>query len=732
MLTSTLLESPGSMPAPPASPGRSQRVLDHLPGQHNPQQIGAFRILEELGSGGMGTVFLATQTEPVERTVALKVMRSHYLDEVGRVRFETERQAMARLQHPFVAQIFEAGTTDEGQPYFVMERVEGLPITDYCDHHRLSVQERLRLFRDVCEGVHHAHQKGIIHRDLKPSNILVTRVDRRHVPKIIDFGIAKTFGHAARKGDADLEVTGERLLGTPAYLSPEAAHLREDRVDLDTRSDVYSLGILLYELLAGRRPFHDSEANLYQVLHQIAMEEPSGPSTSWNGLGEDQRRRIAERRHIDTAGLGRQLRGDLDWIVLKAIAKRRSDRYDSASALAADVDRHLRHEPVVAGPPSTFYRVRKFVRRRAGTVAAVLAIVLALGAGLVARTQEARRANREKAAAIAAREETETALEVAEKARAESAEVSQFLVDLFRLSDPGQAKGGTVTARELLAEGAAKVRTGFEGQPQARARFMQRIADIYRKLGLYDEALELAKEGLALRREHLPPRHLELAESLNGLATLYAQLGRFEDAEPLLREALDIRRERLPPDDLFLATTINNLANLMIDLGQPEEAEPLFVQAIEIGRRQDGKPLEDQLVALNNLAAHYADTGRHAEADPLLREFVAHMRAEHGDLHPYVAFALENLADVRWHLGAGDKAERLYLEAEEILVEVFGSEHPEVAYCLGERAHLYARQGRLDEAEPLFRRALTLQEASLPDTHPELLTTRERMAEWGF
>ncbi len=691
-----------------------------------PERIGPYRILSLLGSGGMGSVFLAEQTEPLQRRVALKIMRSRFLDSEGRIRFEAERHAMARLQHPNVAQIFEADATEEGHPYFAMEYVAGDTITEYCDAKRLSIDDRLELFRDVCAGVQHAHQKGLIHRDLKPSNILVAETDEGPVPKIIDFGIAKALDDPLVES---AEFTGDRLIGTPAYLPPEAVATEGGKVDVDTRSDVYALGVMLYELLVGSRPFDDSSGNLFEVLRRITTSQAPEPSRRWSQLDVSTRSAVAEQRKIDTTTLRRSLRGDLDWIVSKAIAKDREQRYGSAADLAADLRRHLRHEPVEASPPSTVYRLKKFVRRRLGAVVSALLVVLALAAGLVARTLEARRANREAAAAVAARQETETALAKAEQARRETAEVADFLAGIFQLSDPGEAKGSSVTARELLDAAAGEMRGfGFTDQPLARARFMQSIADIYRKLGLYDTAQEFFEEAIQIRRQHLPADHPDVAESLNGLAILHANLGRFEEAEPLLREALEIREQALGARDLKVAMSLNNLANLYTELERNEEAEPLFVRSLAIVERHDHLPSPDLLVGLINLATLYLDQQRYEEAEPLLRTFIDRQRAAFGDLHPHVAIALLNLAELRAQLDATAEAETLYRDALAILEEVFGPEHPYVAYCLSQIAGLYAGQGRTAEAEALYRRALAIQEAKLPADHPERRATVDGLA----
>jgi eukaryotic-like serine/threonine-protein kinase len=688
-----------------------------------PERIGPYRIVAPLGNGSMSSVFLAEQTGPLTRQVALKVMRSRFLDSEGRIRFEAERQAMARLQHPNVAQIFEADTTEEGHPYFAMEHVAGDRITTYCDARQLSIDERLELFRDVCAGVQHAHQKGIIHRDLKPSNILVAETDGGPIPKIIDFGIAKALDHPP---DA-MGVTGDRLIGTPAYLSPEAAAMGEGGLDVDTRSDVYSLGVVLYELLVGHRPYDGN--NLFKVLQRVAVGQAPEPSKRWSQLDVTTRDAVAERRKIESGALCRSLRGDLDWIVGKAIAKDREQRYGSAAELAADIGRHLRHELGTAGPPSTLYRLKKLVRRRLGAVVSALLVALALAGGFVARTLEARRANREAAAAIAARPETEQALKEAERARRETAEVADFLAGIFKLSDPGEAKGSAVTARELLDTAAEEIHGfDFSGEPLTHARFLQTIADIYRKLGLFDTAKQFFEEALRIRRQELPADHLDVAESLNGLAALHAQLGEFGEAEPLFEAALAIREKALGADDLKIAMSLNNLANVYVDLGKVDQAETLFTRSLAIVEKHDDLPSADHLVGLANLASLYLEQQRYQEAEPLLRTFIARQKAAFGAMHPHVAIALENLADLRAQLGAVDEAEDLYHQALAILEQVYDPDHPEVAYCLSSLAGLYARQGAKAEAERLYRRALAIQEAKLPADHPERRATVEGLA----
>ncbi|MEE8369001.1 MAG: serine/threonine-protein kinase, partial [Thermoanaerobaculia bacterium] len=462
-----------------------------------PHQIGPYRILEELGRGGMGVVYLAEQTEPVRRRIALKMLQTGLGSRKLQVRFEAERQAMARLHHPNVAQLYEASDTEDGQPYFAMELVEGLPVTDYCDRKRLNIRERLEIFQDICRGVQHAHEKGLIHRDLKPANILVTEENDKPTPKVLDFGIAKAIDQPLVEGTL---FTGEQVIGTPAYLSPEAVETVGIGFDLDTRSDVYSLGILLYELLVGVRPFETKGVALVKVLKQITEKEHTGPSTRWTALAGDTRAGIAETRRHDAASLSKRLKGDLDWIVLKAIAKDRRERYSSAADLAADIDRHLHNLPVEASPPSTLYRVGKFVRRRRGLVLAAALVLISLLTGLFGTIvgltraqQEAERANQEASV---------------------SGEIADFLTDLFEVTDPGEARGNSITARELLDRGSEKIDEGFAEQPLVRARFMLIIGEVFKKLGLYDQAQPLLEGALEIREAQLEDEHLDVATAL--------------------------------------------------------------------------------------------------------------------------------------------------------------------------------------------------------------------------
>ncbi len=511
-------------------------------------RIGPFRILSILGEGGMGIVYLAEQTEPVKRRVALKVIRTSFPTSVARARFAAERQAMARLSHTNVAQIFEAGTTYEGWPYFVMEHIRGDSLDRYCDANRLSVNERLRLFMDVCKGVRHAHQRGIMHRDLKPNNVLVAEVDGRPVPKIIDFGIAKALDDSLT-GQGPL--TGSTVLGSPSYMSPES--LLTDG-DVDMRTDVYSLGVMLYELLAGERPFQQLEANLVHLLMTVTRQDAPSPSCRLQQQDDEERTTIAGRRGTKPAALVRRLSGDLDCIVQMAIARDPEERYSSVAALAAELERFLRDEPVEARPTTWQYQLRKFVQRNRLGVAAGTAVLATLLLGVFGTSVGMVRANME----------ADRATQEAERANRETAaatEVADFLTELFAISTPSAARSNGITARELLDDGAEEIEGELSDQPLVQAQMKQIIGSAYGELGLYERAEEQYRGALETRRRVLGDDHPDVATSANNLAVVLSRTGQNEEAEALFREALSIARIHLDDDHPHTIAFATNLAH---------------------------------------------------------------------------------------------------------------------------------------------------------------------------
>ncbi|MEM1246691.1 MAG: serine/threonine-protein kinase [Acidobacteriota bacterium] len=663
--------------------------------------VGPYTPLERLGRGGMGEVWLAEQKEPIQRRVALKLIRSDLGNRAIFARFESERQALALMDHPAIARVYEAGTSDDGRPYFAMEYVPGEPITEYCDRHRVSNRDRLRLMIDVCRGVQHAHQKAIIHRDLKPSNILVRDGEGRPQPKIIDFGIAKAVGH--KLTDETMYTQIGQFVGTLDYMSPEQAD--PGQLGVDTRADVYALGVVLYKLLTGELPFDSEEMRRVgydEARRRIREVDPPRPSTRVSSLGEESSARAVERR-TEAGALRRELEGDLDWIVLKALEKDRSRRYDSPAELATDLQRFLDHEPVTARPPSAAYRAQKFVRRHRvgvafGSLLALAGLLLVLTTLLQNRriAAERDRANREALAANAALD---------------------FMADLFNIADPSETRGNSITAREVLDRGAERIGSSFEELPEVRARMMGTIGRVYESLGLYEPAEEALEAALDLQRASEDGDPMALAEALSNLGFLKREQGDIDGAEEAHRESLALRLAAHGDRHLDVAEGWFQLSIVHGDRGE-------FAEALEFSRRAHDMaaelaPEERALRQpyLRNTANSLADLGRNEEALPVYREILDFLVASNVGDSLDLAFAHDNLGLVLHDLSRMDEAETHYREAHRILLRLFGPEHPEVAQTHGNLADFLLDSGQLEEAEKLSRRATELSHALQGESH---------------
>ncbi len=725
-----------------------------IPSDDKPEFIGNYRIVQKLGEGGMGEVFEAEQAKPIRRRVALKIIKWGMDTKQVVARFESERQALALMNHPSIAKVFDAGATDQGRPFFVMECVKGVPITEYCDTHRLNNRQRLELFIQVCEGVQHAHQKGIIHRDIKASNILVMIQDNKPLPKIIDFGVAKAVSQRLTERTVFTEMG--QLIGTPEYMSPEQAEMTG--LDIDTRTDVYSLGVLLYELLVGVLPFESTDlrsAGFDEIRRKIREEEPPKPSTRLTTPGFDTNHALSSRQ-TDLSALTKQLKGELDWITMKAMAKDRTQRYASASELAADIMRHLKHEPVMAGPPSAVYRLRKYVRRHKVGVAAGALVMLAMIVGIVGTSIGLLKAVK---AEKRAKEEAETAQRV-----------SDFLEGLFEVSDPSEARGNTITAREILDKGSRQIEEELQDQPKIQSRLLETMGRVFRNLGLYDQAAPILEKSLSLKRQvygeenlevaaglHtlavlydtqgkydeaeslfrqsltikekiLGPDHPEVAKSLNSIAVVNWNQGRYDEAEPLFLRSLAIKEKALGPDDPDVGNTLTNLGVLYHLQGRFEEAEPFFKRALAISEKALGEDHPDVGGSLNNLGSLYEDMGKLEEAEPLYERALAIWEKALGPDHSDVGIALHNLANLYRSQGKYDEAEPYYLRSQAIWEKALGAKHPYVAYSFREQANLFRDQGRYDEAEELYTRALEIFENSLGPDHLNVAETLEQYA----
>ena len=721
------------------------------PDDHLPTNIGPYDILGLLGEGGMGTVYLAEQHRPVRRRVALKVIRLGMDTQEVITRFESERQALAMMNHPGIARVLDAGTTDHGLPYFVMEHVPGVPITDYCDRHRLTTRERLELFVPVCQALHHAHQKGIIHRDVKPSNVLVMLEDGKPVPKVIDFGVAKAISQ--RLTERTMFTRQGQLIGTPAYMSPEQAEM--SGLNVDTTTDVYSLGILLYELLAGAPPFETKtllEEGWDAIHHVIRDVDPPKPSTRISTLG-DRATDVASHRRTDPAQLQRQVRGELDWITMRAIEKDRTRRYQSAVELGADVQRYLRDEPIVARPPSVVYQVRKFAKRNRALVAGACAVVVVLVAGVIVSTWQAVRATR---AERLARQR----LEQAERQTRRADAINAFLQDMISSSDPAKTKGAAVTVREALDAAAKKVDDGqLENQPEVEAAVRSTIGETYRKLGMVDAAGLHIQKAYDIRRRLYGDANLEVLQSLNSLSAWTYDSGDYAAAESLGRLAVASGR-KIPGDSPEMAIALSRLSKFITETRETPEVDTLMRGSLAMIQRLDGNESPRVATALYNLSAHLANTGQIAESESLSRvalamdrkllgdddpktivmenyfgEFLAalgkadeadtlferallHGRKVMGEKHEEVIIILANLSHSRRMRGEWKQAEALARQVFALRREALGIDHPRTARAEGQLASLLTMEGRYAEAEPLYRESIANRRKRLPPGHP--------------
>jgi len=545
-------ESPDPFLEPPVAQAGTATVL--LPPEEGPGAlIGRYKILERIGQGGFGVVYVAEQREPIKRRVALKIIKLGMDTRQVVARFEAERQALALMDHPNIAKVLDAGATETGRPYFVMELVRGIPITHYCDQEKLATPGRLDLFIQVCHAIQHAHQKGIIHRDIKPSNILVTLHDGVPVPKVIDFGIAKATQQELTEKTVYTQF--QQFIGTPAYMSPEQAEM--SRLDIDTRSDIYSLGVLLYELLTGSTPFDTKEllqSGLDEMRKIIREREPVRPSTRLKTLADPERTTVAKRRHADPPQLIHLLRGDLDWIAMKCLEKDRARRYETANSLGSDVERFLGQEPVLAAPPSATYRAWKFIRRHRAGVVMTAALAGALAAGLGAALLGFAQARRERS-----RAETEAA-----NARA----VNEFLIkDFLEQASPDKLPDRDVKLRTVLDQAASQLEQRFAGKPLAEAEIREGFSASYYDLGEYSNAWFHLDRAIGIYLERFGPSDARSLKARHRAAQILWRQGRYDAAKQLCEALLPVQRRVLGLENADTLETFNTLARIEIDRG---------------------------------------------------------------------------------------------------------------------------------------------------------------------
>ena len=540
-----------------------------LPTEKPGDRIGRYKLLQQIGEGGCGVVYMAEQQESVRRRVALKVIKLGMDTKSVIARFEAERQALALMDHPNIAKVFDAGATDTGRPYFVMELVRGIKITDFCDQHHLSTDERLELFIQVCHAIQHAHQKGIIHRDIKPSNILVTVTEpgAAGCPKVIDFGIAKATNDQ-RLTDKTVFTAFEQFIGTPAYMSPEQAMMTS--LDIDTRTDIYALGVLLYELLTGSTPFDAKEllaAGMDEMRRKIRDAEPAKPSTCLSTMQALDLTAVAKRRHVEPPRLIHLVRGDLDWLVMKCLEKDRTRRYETANGLAADIRRHLSNEPITARPPSRWYEFQKTVRRHRFGFAAAGVLILVLGLGIVTSSWLALRAMRAERKQIQLREEADAGKQTAQTEAAKSRQVAQFMQDMLKGVGPSVALGrDTKMLREVLDQTALRL-DELKDQPSVQVSLQLTLARVYADLAEYEAAIRMCRSSVELQRRLLGAEHPDLAGAMHQLAGVLFREGGHAEAEALFLQVVVLRRKLLGVDHPAVADSLHELSLLYRETG---------------------------------------------------------------------------------------------------------------------------------------------------------------------
>jgi non-specific serine/threonine protein kinase/serine/threonine-protein kinase len=731
------LEQPagGPLPTEGSQPGqflRHSEVDRTAPAEAVGGRVGPYKLLQKLGEGGMGAVWVAEQEQPVKRRVALKVIKPGMDSAQVLRRFEAERQALALMDHTSIAKVFDAGSTPEGRPYFVMELVKGEPITKYCDTVHLPIRERLGLFSQVCQAIQHAHQKGVIHRDVKPSNVLVCMQDGKPVPKVIDFGVAKALHH--KLTDRTLYTEVGAVVGTLEYMSPEQAEL--SALDIDTRADVYSLGALLYELLTGSTPLDKKRlrsAAFTEMLRIIKEEEPPRPSTRLTGSKESLAG-LAVLRRTEPARLTKEVRGELDWIVMKALEKDRTRRYQTANGLARDVECYLADEPVEACPPGAGYRLRKLLRKHRAAVGTAAALLALLVTGAAVSALQAVRATRAEALAVAAEAEARKQAKEAQDKLALSAAVTAFLQNdlLGQAGSRAQADRRfepdyNLTVKEALDRAAVAVGNRFKDRPELEASIRQTMGDAYREVGDYERAIAQLQQAAAIRKGKLGPDHPDLFTTLTSLALAFEAAGKTTEAIALLEQVHDAQAKKNGPDHPDTLVALGNLANAYRAAGRAAQAVALLKQVRDAQVRWFGPDHPSTLTTLGLLALAYRDVGDMTEAVALLQQVRVARARDLGPHHPDTLETFSNLAEALRIAGKTTEATALLEQVRDARVKDLGPDHPDTLLTLNHLAAAYWQAKKHDQSIPLLEQTLAVMRKKLGEQHPQTLRTQANL-----
>jgi serine/threonine protein kinase/tetratricopeptide (TPR) repeat protein len=667
-------------------------------------------LLQQIGEGGGGIVFMAEQEEPVRHKVALKIIKPGMDTKSVIARFEAERRALTLMDHPSIAKVFDAGATESGRPYFVMELIRGIKITEYCDRNSLTIEARLELFMQVCQAIQHAHQKGIIHRDVKPSNILVTEPGGgRPLPVVIDFGIAKATSDQ-RLTESTLFTGFEMVVGTPAYMSPEQASLTT--MEVDTRTDIYSLGVLLFELLTGSTPFDTGEllrAGLDEIRRVIREEEPVRPSARLARFTPEQLAALSQHRKTDPPRLVRMVRGDLDWIVIKALEKDRTRRYETANGLALDVQRFLHNETVSARPPSRLYKFEKTVARNKLVFTGVGVVAILLVASLIV-------------VSLSLARERQVRLE-ADSDKQKAQQVTKFLETMLHGVGPSVALGrDTTMLREILDQTADRVGE-MTNQPAVEAELRDLIGTLYSQVGNYQRAEDMLKSAVAIRRRVSGPKNADTATSLNNLGLAYMAEGKLAESENAHREAYQIRSQLFGADNAQTATSLNDLSCVYRQEGRQTDAEAMAREALAVRQKLFTDDSLEVADSLRNLCIILGDERKWGESEATARRVLAIRQKVFGPEHPEVASALDDLAWAAGALGELEEAQKLEQQALAMRLKLLPEKHPDVAlslYLVGDRMR---QRGDLQSADSILSAAYSVQRKVLGEGDPNLFYT---------